>query len=149
MDTRETLRSIAKSLPGLPPDTVESMLVTFDTLVHFGDQGTGPEAALFLRDAAADCGDPAQKERLLRAADSVDAGEAIALTPDGLTWHQAAAKQTIAGEDWVEPPEPVYAAEEVEAEEDDDEELDELDAEMEELKELAELEELEEEEDED
>src|SRR5579863_1578513 len=139
MDTRETLRSIAKSLPGLPPDTVESVLVTFDTLVHFGDQGTRPEAALFLRDAAADCGDPAQKERLLRAADSVDAGEAVALTPDGLTWQQAAAAQTVSAEDWVEPPEPVYAVEEVEQAEEDDEESDDA-AELEELEELARLE---------
>jgi hypothetical protein len=105
MDTRETLRSIAKSLPGLPPDTVESMLVTFDTLVHFGDQGTRPEAALYLREAAEGCGDQAQKERLLRAADSVEAGGAVALTPDGQTWQQAAAAQTVRAEDWQEPPE--------------------------------------------
>jgi hypothetical protein len=94
-----TLRSIAKSLPGLLRDAVESMLVTFDTLVHFGDQGTRPEAALFLRDAAAVCSDPARKERLLRAADSVDAGEAVAFTPEGLTWQQAAAAQTVSAED--------------------------------------------------
>jgi hypothetical protein len=120
MDTNETLRAIAKSLPGLPQDTVESMLVTFDTLVHFGDQGQRPEAALFLRDAAVLCGDPAQKERLLRAADSVIAGQAVALTPDGLTWQQAAAAQTVSAEDWVEPPEPVYPPEA------NDEEMEEL-----------------------
>jgi hypothetical protein len=142
MDTRETLRAIAKSLPGLPQDTVESMLVTFDTLVHFGDQEQRPEAALYLRDAAGECGDPAQKERLLRAADSVIAGQAVALTPDGLTWQQAAAAQTVSAEDWVEPPEPVDPVEKVEEEESED-----LDAEMEELEELAELEELEEDED--
>src|SRR5580704_11327903 len=120
MDTRETLRSIATTLPGLPQDTLESMLVTFDTLVHFGDQGHRPEAAGFLRDAAAQCGDPSQKERLLRAADSVDAGEAVALTPEGLTWQQAAAAQTISADDWVEPPEPVYAPSEPEVEEADE-----------------------------
>jgi hypothetical protein len=114
MDASETLRAIAKSLPGLPQDTVESMLVTFDTLVHFGDQGQRPEAAFFLRDAAAECVDAVQKERLLRAADAVVAGEAVALTPDGLTWQQAAAAQTVSAEDWVEPPEPVYPVEEVE-----------------------------------
>ena len=53
------------------------MLVTFDTLVHFGDQEQRPEAALFLRDAAALCSDPAQKERLLRAADSVIASQPV------------------------------------------------------------------------
>jgi hypothetical protein len=121
MDTRETLRSIAKTLPGLPQDSVESMLVTFDTLVHFGDQGHRPEAAGFLRDAAAQCGDPSQKDRLLRAADSVDASEAVALTPEGLTWQQAAAAQTISGDDWVQPPEPVYAPPEPEPEEEEEE----------------------------
>ena len=40
MDTREPLASIAKTLPALPEDTVESTLLTFDTLVHFGDPGT-------------------------------------------------------------------------------------------------------------
>jgi hypothetical protein len=121
MDTRETLRSIAQSLPQLPQDSVESMLVTFDTLVHFGDQGHRPEAAGFLRDAAARCGDPSQKDRLLRAADSVDSSEAVALTPEGLTWQQAAATQTISGDDWVEPPEPVYPPAEPEPVEEEDE----------------------------
>ena len=138
MDTRETLQSIAKSLPGLPRDTLESMLVTFDTLVHFGDQGTRPEAALYLREAADGCGDVAQKDRLLRAADSVEAGGAVALTPDGQTWQQAAAAQTVRAEDWVEPPEPVYAVEAEDPVEEGREEVD--DAELEELRELAELE---------
>src|SRR5580704_10020255 len=142
METRETLAAIAKSLPALPQDTLESMLVTFDTLVHFGDQGQRPEAAGYLRDAAGECSDPAQKERLLRAADAVIAGEAVALTPEGLTWQQAAAAQTVSAENWVEPPEPVDPVEKVEEEESED-----LDAEMEELEELAELEELEEDED--
>ncbi len=105
MDTRDTLQAIAKSLPDLPQDTVESMLVTFDTLVHFGDQEHRPEAALFLRDAAVLCSDEAQKDRLMSAADSVIAGEPVALTPDGQTWQQAAAAQTVSAEDWVEPPE--------------------------------------------
>lgn len=121
MDTLETLRSIATTLPGLPQDSVESMLVTFDTLVHFGDQGHRPEAAGFLREAAAQCGNQSQRDRLLRAADSVDAQEPVALTPEGLTWQQAAAAQTISGDDWVEPPEPVYAASEPEPEEDEEE----------------------------
>lgn len=126
MDTRETLRSIAATLPGLPQDSVESMLVTFDTLVHFGDPGHRPEAAGFLRDAAAQCGDLSQQARLLRAADSVDSGEAVALTPEGLTWQQAAAAQTISGDDWVEPPQPVYAPSEPEEEEEDEPEEPEL-----------------------
>ena len=126
MNTRDTLRSIAASLPGLPQDTVESMLVTFDTLVHFGDQGHRPEAALFLRDAAALCVDESQKDRLLCAANSVIAGEPVALTPEGLTWQQAAAAQTVSAENWTEPPPPVYAEQPVVEEEDEDDEMAEL-----------------------
>jgi hypothetical protein len=132
MDTREPLASIAKTLSALPADAVESTLLTFDTLVHFGDPGTRPEAAGFLRDAAAQCSDPSRKERLMRAADTLIAGEPLARTPEGLTWQQAAAAQTVSADDWVEPPEPVYPPEEIE-EEEEDEELAELD-------ELAELE---------
>jgi hypothetical protein len=95
MDTRETLRSIAKSLPGLPQDTTESMLLTFDTMVHFGEEDHRPGAVGFLRDAAAECGDATQKDRLLRAADSLIARQPLALTPEGLTWQQAAAAQTV------------------------------------------------------
>jgi hypothetical protein len=145
VDTRPTLEAIAGTLPGLPQDAVESTLLTFDTLVHFGDQGTRPEAALFLRNAAQSCDDPDRRQRLLRAADSVTAEEPIALTPDGLTWQQAAAAQTITADKWVEPPEPVYAElvyEEEDEEEDEPEDEDEL-------AELAELAALEDEDDED
>jgi hypothetical protein len=125
------------------------MLVTFDTLVHFGDQGHRPEAAGFLRASAAQCGDQSQKDRLLRAADSVDSGVPVALTPEGLTWQQAAAAQTISGDDWVEPPEPVYAAPEPEAEaEEEEDEPDEAElAEVEELGRLADDEDEEDDED--
>jgi hypothetical protein len=134
MDTRETLRSIAATLPGMPPETVESMLLTFDTLVHFGDQEHHPEAAGYLRDAAAQCTDVAQKDRLLSAADSLITGAPLALTPDGQTWQQAAAAQTVSAENWVEPPEPVYAESEEEDEDEDNPD------ELEELEELARLE---------
>ena len=119
MDTREPLASIAKTLSVLPADTVESTLLTFDTLVHFGDPGTRPEAAGFLRDAAAQCSDSSRKERLMRAADTLMAGEPLALTPEGLTWQQAAAAQTVSADEWMEPPEPVYPPEEIEEDEDE------------------------------
>lgn len=95
MDTAGPLESIAKALPGLAPEAVESMLVTFDTLAALSDQGQRPGAAQFLRDAAALCQNAACSERLLRAAYRVAAGEPCALTPEGLTWKQAAAAQTI------------------------------------------------------
>jgi hypothetical protein len=138
MDTREPLASIAKTLPTLPADTVESTLLTFDTLVHFGEPGTRPEAAGFLRDAAGQCSDPSRKERLMRAADTLIAGEPLALTPEGLTWQQAAAAQTVSADEWVEPPEPVYPPEVIEEEEEEEEEDD--DEELAELSELAALE---------
>ncbi len=100
MDTAGPLESIAKTLPGMPPEAVESMLVTFDTLVSFSDPGQRPMAAQFLRDAAALCQNPASSERLLRAADAVAANQPCALTPEGLTWQQAAAAQTMSMEEW-------------------------------------------------
>src|SRR5580692_3462782 len=95
MDTRETLASLAKALPALSEDNVESTLLSFGTLVDFGEQEHRPGAAGFLRDAAELCTDPAHKERLMRAAGAVIAGEPLALTPEGQTWQQAAAVQTI------------------------------------------------------
>jgi len=43
---------------------------------------------------------PASKERLLRTAEAVAAGELRALTPNGLTWQQAAAADTITRQEW-------------------------------------------------
>jgi len=125
MNTLEPLAAIAKTLPALPQDSIESTLLTFGTLVHFGDPEHRPEAACYLREAAEQCGDAARRDRLLRAAGAVIAEEPLALTPEGLTWQQAAAAQTIGIDEWVEPPEPVYPPEEIE-EEDEDELEDEL-----------------------
>jgi len=102
VDITGALESIAKSLPGLPREAIESMLVTFDTLAGLGVESCRPDAARMLRDAAVLCPDPAGQERLLRAADSVAAGEPCARTPDGLTWQQAAAANTITMEQWRE-----------------------------------------------
>ena len=100
MDTIGPLESIAKSLPGLPLEAVEGMLVTFDTLAGLGGESCRPDAARFLRDAAGECQEPGPKDRLLRAADAVAAGHPCALTPDGLTWQQAAAANTVTLEEW-------------------------------------------------
>jgi hypothetical protein len=100
VDNSGPLELIARSLPHLPPESVESMLVTFDTLANLAGEASRPEAVRFLQDAAAQCQDPASKERLLRAADAVAAGEPCALTPEGLTGQQAAAASTITLEEW-------------------------------------------------
>jgi hypothetical protein len=117
MDTRETLASLAKALTALPPDNVESTLLTFGTLMHFGEQEHRTEAAGFLREAAERCADPERQERLLRAAAALAAGEPLALTPEG---QQAAAAQTIGIDEWAEPPEPGYPPEEPQEEDEDD-----------------------------
>jgi hypothetical protein len=100
VDTTPALESIAKTLPGLPVEALESMLVTLDTLVGLADTAQRPVAARFLRDAASLCQNPANVERLLRAADDVAAGRPCALTPEGLTGQQAAAAQTMSLEEW-------------------------------------------------
>jgi hypothetical protein len=100
VDAVAPLESIANALPSLPPEAVESMLVTFDTLASLcGEVGRG-DAARLLRDAAARCSEASVKARLLSAADRVAAGEPCALTPDGLTGRQAAAANTITAEEW-------------------------------------------------
>lgn len=86
-------------LPGLPPEAVESLLVTFDSLVGVLDADRLPVAVQLLRDTAALC-DEARRMRLLAAAAAVESGEPCATTPDGLTWKQAAAAQTVTMEQW-------------------------------------------------
>jgi hypothetical protein len=100
VDVTATLESIAKTLPGLPAEALENMLVTFDVLVSLADTDTRPAAARFLRDVAPLCQNPASGDRLLRAADAVAAGQPCALTPDGLSGRQAAAAQTMSMEEW-------------------------------------------------
>src|SRR5579862_7526434 len=87
VDTSAVLESIAKTLPALPPESVESSLVTFDVLIGVADAAQRPAAAQLLRDAA-QLSDETRKQRLLAAASSVEAGEPCATTPDGLSWRQ-------------------------------------------------------------
>ena len=100
MDVLASLESIANALPSLPPEAVESMLVTFDSLASFCEESARPEAARLLRDAAARSSEATAKARLLLAADRVAAGEPCAMTPDGLTWRQAARANTITADEW-------------------------------------------------
>ena len=100
MDATPALESIAGLLASLPDESVESMLVTFDALVGVSDAGSRSGAALLLRKTAESSQAPARRDRLLRAADAVEAGQPCALTPEGLTAQQAAAAQTITEEEW-------------------------------------------------
>lgn len=120
MDCRTTLDTIARLLPTLPE--VEDQLVVFDSLVGVSEVEHRPEAAQMLRDAAARCQDAGRRERLLKAADAVAAGEPCAFTPEGLSAKQAAAAQTVTAEEWKEP-----AVEEREELEEEEEEPDESD----------------------
>jgi hypothetical protein len=125
VDATETLRSIARLLPSLPDEPVESLLVTFDALVGVSDDSLRPVEAQLLRDAADASSIPARHDRLLKAADAVADGQPCALTPDGLTAKEAAATQTMTMAEWEEhiarsplPPPPSPS----EPEDDDDEE---------------------------
>jgi hypothetical protein len=98
------LRPLANSLPALPLEAIESLLVNYDTLVSLGDSAVRLQAAQCLRDAAAQASDPKVRDRLLRAAEAVASGVPCALTPEGLTGPQAAAAQSISLEEWQSRP---------------------------------------------
>lgn len=100
MDTTPALDSIARMLPTLPDEAVESLLVSFDALVGVSDASFRPAAAQLLRDNAALCAVPARQARLLQAAEDVAAGRPCAFTPDGLSAQQAAAAQSVSAEEW-------------------------------------------------
>jgi hypothetical protein len=100
VDASGTLQSIAGLLPGLPDESVESLLVTFDALVEVSDDALRPAEAQLLRDAAEASHQPARRDWLLRAAAAVEAGLPCALTPEGLTAKQAAAAQTATQAEW-------------------------------------------------
>jgi hypothetical protein len=102
VDATAALQSIAGLLVSLPDESVEGMLVTFDALAGVSDEALRPAAAQLLRNAAGSCQDAARRERLLKAAAAVAAGQPCALTPGGLTWKQAAAAQTVTQAEWDE-----------------------------------------------
>lgn len=102
MDATAALQSIAGLLTSLPDASVEGLLVTFDTLAGVSDEALRPAAAQLLRNAADSCQDAARRQRLLEAAGTLAARQPCALTPDGLTWKQAAATQTVTQAEWDE-----------------------------------------------
>ena len=128
MDSTDALRSIIQTLPALPAESLESTLVAVDSLVGVSDALCRPAAAAMLRETAAQCPETACRERLLQAAEALSAGQPCALTPEGLSWKQAAAAQTVSLEEWGKrvaaeplprpPEEPEAASDEDETEED-------------------------------
>jgi hypothetical protein len=121
VDATGTLETLAGLLPSLPAESVEGLLVTFDTLVGVSDGAVHPVAAQLLRHAAESAQDVARRERLLGAAGAVAAGEHCAPTAGRLTAKQAAAVQTVTHAEWKErvarTPEPALPGDDVESEE--------------------------------
>jgi len=70
------LESMAKVLPSLSVEGIESMLLSFDAMVAAGGQEARAAAGRVLREAADACADAAARDRLLLAADAVEAGRA-------------------------------------------------------------------------
>ena len=127
MDTTGALESIAGLLTSLPDVSVEEMLVTFDTLVNVSPSAQRPMAAKLLRNTASAAQDQARRDRLMKAADAVAAGEPAALTADGLTAQQAAeaANRAQPPDPAPEPPAEPQAQEESEEEDEDSPYMDE------------------------
>ena len=103
-------------MPGLPAEGVEAMLATFQSMAGTAGPSGPADGARILREVSAQCSDAGVRERLLRAAAAMDAGEVCAVVP--------AAAQSITMEEWeaqggdpvwVEPSSPT------EVEEDEDE----------------------------
>jgi hypothetical protein len=81
-----TLEQIANLIATLPDESVEGMLVFFDSLVAAADPAGRAAAAEILRNVAASCSDPARRNRLIGAAAAVEAGQpsaSAASLPDG------------------------------------------------------------------
>ena len=91
----QSLEAMGGTLPDVPDDVLESQLVTYDMFVSLEGVSCRPAAAILLRDAAQRCAQDSRRERLLRAADLVAAGQPCAHTAEGLTAEQAAAAATI------------------------------------------------------
>jgi hypothetical protein len=98
----ETLQIIAQGLDRVPDEAVESQLVSFDALLGIPGMNLRADGVRLLRGAAEACTDPARRDRILKAAQAVEAGEPCAWTPEGLTGSQAAAAQTATLQDWEE-----------------------------------------------
>ena len=69
------LESIAVLLIRVPDQSVEKLLVNFDALIEGADVSVREQATRVLKDAAGSCADPPRRDRLMRAAEAVAAGQ--------------------------------------------------------------------------
>jgi hypothetical protein len=97
VDSNGALESIAGLLSSLPDESVEGLLVTFDSLLAVSEGLSRPTAAQLLRNAADACRDPARRDRLLEAAAAVAAGQ-----PCALAANQPDASRGVTQEQWEE-----------------------------------------------
>lgn len=122
MANRETLESIAQMLVSLPDEAVESLLATFDALLDVSDLELRPIAAEMLRDRAGSCPNPSRRDRLLRAASDVVAGQACGRTAEGLTSKEAVERLAqINTAEWQPPADPVWPESPANHDEEEDE----------------------------
>jgi len=77
----DALAPLAQMLATLPDESVEGLLSAFDSVVQVSDAALRPSAAEMLRDTAARCPNAARRERLMRAAGDVAAGQPCAVAP--------------------------------------------------------------------
>jgi hypothetical protein len=77
----DSLVPLAQMLATLPDESVEGLLSAFDSVVRASDASLRSSAAQLLRDTADGCANPTRRERLLRAADDIAAGQPCAVAP--------------------------------------------------------------------
>ena len=85
MTGSDALAPLAQMLTSLPDESVEGLLYSFNAVVNVSGAAVRPTAAQMLRDSAAVCASEARRDRLLRAADHIAAGEPCAAAPQQFT----------------------------------------------------------------
>ena len=68
-------------LASLPDESIEGLLYSFDAVVNVSEAAVRPTAAQLLRDSAAACASESRRDRLLRAAADIAAGQPCAAMP--------------------------------------------------------------------
>ncbi len=77
----DALAPLAQMLATLPDESVEGLLYAFDSMVQVSDASLRPSAAQMLRDTAVGCLNPTRRDRLMRAAGDIAAGQPCAVAP--------------------------------------------------------------------
>src|ERR1700742_857301 len=85
MTGTDALAPLAQMLTSLPDESIEGLLYSFDAVVNVSDAAVRPTAAQMLRDSAAGCASESRRDRLLRAAADVAAGQHCAAMPQQFT----------------------------------------------------------------